>query len=111
MATYDRHQIEVGSKVKVSKVRSGVEPNGLPYWKFYVPFTIRINGNPVTYKHLWCKVYGRQGRIAEEDWVVITKINKLRTNCRHNDDGGMQVFEDLVVEVEKIRKERDYVED
>ena len=68
MATYDRHQIEVGSKVKVSKVRSGVEPNGLPYWKFYVPFTMRINGNPVIYKHLWCKVYGRQGRIAEEDW-------------------------------------------
>jgi hypothetical protein len=45
--------------------------------------------------------------IAEGDWVVVTRILEHRANCRPNDDGGMQVFEDLVVEVEKVVKERD----
>lgn len=110
MATYDRHKIVVGSKLEVRTVRSGVDKKGLPYWKFYTPYTMRINGNPVVYKHLWCVVYGRMYPFAEGDWVVVTRILEHRANCRPNDDGGMQVFEDLVVEVEKVVKERDYVE-
>ena len=104
---YDRHQISVGSKLNVSRIRSGIDPSGIPYWKFYVPFIMRVNGNAVIYKHLWCRVMGRP--IAKEgEWVEITKIVKYHPNCRMNDIGGMQVFEDLVVEVEKVVKERDY---
>ena len=107
MAVYDRHRIVVGAKFKVRKIRSGVDIDGVPYWKFYVPFTMRINGNPVVYKHLWCKVYGRP-TTKDGEWVAITKILGYHPNCRPNTDGGMQVFEDMVVEVEKVRKERDY---
>ena len=103
MATYDRHKISVGSRLKVGKIRSGTEINGVPYWKFYVPFTKRVNGNAVTYKHLWCKVSGRP-LTKEGEWVEITKILSYHPNCRPNDDGGMQMFEDLVVEVEKVVK-------
>lgn len=104
MIIYDRHSISVGSKVIVRKLCSGVEPNGLQYWKFYVPFTMRINGNAIIYKHLWCKVLGRPFA-KEGDWVEITKIVKLHANCKPKDNGGMQIFEDFVVEVEKLVKE------
>lgn len=108
MATYDRHKVRVGCKLEVRNIRSGVDNNGLPYWKFYVPYTMRINGNPVVYKHLWCKVFGRQNQIAEGDWVSVERIVEHSANCRPNTEGGMQVFEDLVVEVEKIVRERNY---
>ena len=107
MATYDRHHIEVGSKVKALKIHTKVDTSGSPYWKFYVPFIMRINGNPIIYKHLWCRVKGRPF-VEEGDWVEITRIVKLHTNCSPNTKGGMEVFEDLVVEVEKVVREREY---
>lgn len=107
METFERHKIAVGSKIRVCKVRSGVDSKGLPYWKFYVPYSIKVNGNPVIYKHMWCRVDGKP--IAEEgEWVKLTRINAHCTNCTVNYEGGMEVFEDLVVEVEKVGKERTY---
>lgn len=104
---YDRHSIGVGNKIKITHTKSGTDTKGLPYWKFYVPFTMRVNGNPVVYKHLWCRVMGRP--IAQEgDWVQITRITAYHPNCRHDNNGGMTVFEDMIVEVEKLTMERDY---
>lgn len=97
---FNRHSLSVGNKVKISQIRSGVDIRNLPYWKFYVPFTMKINGNSVVYKHLWCKVNGKP-TFKENDWVVITKIIGYYSNCRHNEDGGMTIFEDLLVEIEK----------
>ena len=105
--TYDRHSIGLGNKIKITQIRSGTDMKGLPYWKFYVPFTMRVNGNPVVYKHLWCRVMGRP--IAQEgDWVQITRMTAYHPTCRRDDNGGMTVFEDMIVEVGKVVKERDY---
>lgn len=101
MKTYDRHSIGVGNKIKITNIRTGTDHKGLPYWKFYVPFTMRINDRPVVYKHLWCRVWGKP--IAQEgDWVQIEHIIAYHPNCRHDDNGGMTVFEDMVVEVTKL---------
>lgn len=107
---FNRQSLNLGNKVKVKSVRSGVDSKGVPYWKFYVPFTTVINGNSVVYKHLWCKVYGYP-TVKEDEWVTITNILGYTSNCRHNNDGGMTVFEDLIVEIEKSKMERDYETD
>lgn len=104
---YDRHSIGVGNKIKITHIRSGTDLNGLHYWKFYVPFTMRVNGVAVVYKHLWCRVMGKPC-VKEGDWVQITQIVAYHPNCRHDDNGGMTVFEDMVVEVEKVVKEKNY---
>lgn len=107
MANFDRHQVTVGSKIKIGKVVSGVDTKGLPYWKFYVPFTMPINGNSVIYKHLWCRVNSRE--VAKEgDWVQISRILAFKSNCRVVEKGGMEVFDEVVVEVEKLVREKNY---
>jgi hypothetical protein len=101
---YNRRSLSVGSKVKITAIRTGVDIKNIPYWKFYIPFTMTINGNSIVYKHLWCRVNGKP-TFKENDWVVITNIIGYSSNCRHNDNGGMTVFEDLLVEIEKARLE------
>ena len=95
METFERHKIAVGSKIRVCKVRSGVDSKGLPYWKFYVPYS------------MWCRVAGKP-IVEEGEWVQLVRINAHCSNCTVNYEGGMEVFEDLVVEVEKITRERTY---
>lgn len=107
---YNRHSLSVGSKVRITSIRSGVDSQNLPYWKFYVPFAMLINGHSVNYKHLWCRVSGKPF-VKEGDWVEIKSIISYKPNCRHDDKGGMTVFEDLFVEVEKAKKEKDYDSD
>lgn len=102
---YDRHSLGVGSRMKITQIRTGTDRKGLPYWKFYVPFTMRVNSTPVIYKHLWCRVYGRL-YVSEGDWVEITKIVAYHPNCRHDNNGGMTVFEDMVVEVERVENDK-----
>lgn len=104
---YQRQSLGVGSKVKISHMVSNVDSNNIPYWKFYVPFSIIINGNPIVYKHLWCRVAGKP--IANDgDWVIVKNITGYKPNCRRNENGGINVYEDLFVEVEKIYKENNY---
>lgn len=107
MKNFNRQSLFVGNKVKITKIKSGVDARSVPYWKFYVPFTMLINGNSVIYKHLWCRVIGTPN-IKENDWVKITNILGYASNCRHDDNGGMTVFEDLIVEIEKSEMEKDY---
>lgn len=101
---YQRQSLSVGSKVKISHMMSTVDANNVPYWKFYIPFSIIINGHSVVYKHLWCRVAGKPF-VNEGDWIQITAINGYKPNCRRDDIGGMSVYEDLFVEIEKLYKE------
>lgn len=103
MANFNRHKVKVGSKLKIGKIVCGVDVEGLPYWKFYVPFTMQVNGNSIIFKHLWCKVYGQPLDIG--DWVEITEIFGFQSNCQKDTiSGGMQTFDDLIVEIRKVEK-------
>ena len=106
-AKYNRQALFVGNKVKVSQLRTGVDARNIPYWKFYVPFTMVVNGKSVVYKHLWCRVDGKP-LYKENEWVEITKILGYHSNYRRNTDGGMSFFEDLMVEVKKVVLEDKY---
>jgi hypothetical protein len=101
---YNRHSLSVGSRVKITNIKSGTDINNVPYWKFYVPFSMPVNGHPVIYKHLWCRVAGKP-IVQINDWVEIKSIITYQPNCRHDTNGGMTIFEDLFVEVEKVLKE------
>jgi hypothetical protein len=46
--------------------------------------------------------------VQEGEWVEIKNIIGYKPNCRRDNNGGMTVFEDLFVEVEKVLKENYY---
>ena len=101
---YERKKITVGSRLKVLKPMAGQDKHGVPFWKFYVPFSNIINGQRVTYYHLWCKVYGKQ--IAQEnEWVEIERIVEFYSSIDRNHAGGTTFFNGLTLEVRKCEKE------
>lgn len=98
---YDRYQIEIGSKVKVNKIYGGVEANGLPYWKFCVPFITHKNSTQITFKYLWCKVIGRAD-VQEGEFVRVTNILKYHASCVPANNGGTKIYETLTIEIERL---------
>ena len=106
--SFSRTKIQVGTRLKVYKLATGTNPNGQPYWKFYVPFTTQVNGESIVFKHLWCRVWGKP-IAGDGEWVEIESITDHYAVAVRNKQGGITCFDGLTVEVKRL--EKDYGEE
>lgn len=100
-----RHKIMVGSRVKVrGEIKTGVDQNGVPYWKFPVALTEIRGGESVVYDWVWLKCIGKC-EFEVGQWLEVTSINGYAAGTRKNTVGGISIFRTLECNFKKVEKE------
>ena len=107
---FNRTKIQIGTRLKVHKMTTGTSPKGIPYWKFYVPFSIQINGESIVFKHLWCRVWGKP-IAGDGEWVEIESITDHYSVPVRNNQGGFTCFDAITVTVRKLERIHEGEED
>lgn len=98
-----RHQIKVGSKLKIGEnIKTGIFNGSTPYWMFPVAMREEMNGRIEPYDWVWLKVVG-QFPFEVGDWVIVNKIVSYCSQRSHNQSGGMMIHKIIEVEVEKAK--------
>ena len=99
----ERHKLGVGSVVKVGKITTRTDTNGLPMWSFYVPFVEQRNGEFVAYDFLQLCVRGKCDYETGE-LVRVVEIESYYSTQYRNQTGGFAVSRSVWCKVEGVKK-------
>lgn len=99
----NRYYVGIGSTLKLGKITTLTDANGVPMWNFVVPYMQERNGELVTY--YWEKICVRgKCEFKTGDVVRVTKIDSHCVTPVRTKTGGFYIASSLWCEVKGAKK-------
>lgn len=94
--------IFVGDRLRVNRLKTGVDKKGIPYWRFCVAMRQKISGRPTMFDYVWINSFSRCD-VENGDRVKILKINGYYEATVVTAAGLRIINKVLYCEVEKVK--------